>query len=156
MSRIKVPDFLKKETSKKKTSISRTVENLASFLTNDYQKRYHLGVHWEIDMNYIIDDFEDLYGGMSRKEMIRCMLDNYGAGIIETEDAKYRCYDAYLLYEVCSGLNQKNKSLALSSKRRKAKEGIDFRYYNADNVLVVYKGSGGKIRKIKWKVFMKK
>ena len=53
------------------------------------------------------------------------------------------------LYDICSDFNQLNKKFKIAASRRKAKEGRDFRLYNSENVFVVYKGSGFKIRKLK-------
>ena len=148
--RVKVPEFLLKDNvKKKKLRLAKTVRNLASFLAKDYQK-YNLGVRFEIDINYLNEHVEDVYSEKSRYQMICHMLENFGTGILTTEDGtQYKCYDARALYDICSDFNQLNKKFKIAAARRKAKEGRDFKYYNSDNVFVVYKGSGFKIRKIK-------
>lgn len=150
--RVKVPEFLLKDNvKKKKLSLEKTVRNLASFLSNDYQK-YELGVRFEIDINYLNENVEDVYSEKSRYQMICHMLENFGVGILTTEDGTtYKCYNARALYDICSDFNQLNKKFKIAAARRKAKEGRDFRLYNSENVLVVYKGSGYKIRKLKSK-----
>ena len=150
--KVKVPDFLLKDNAKgNKVSLEKTVRNLASFLSNDYQK-YDLGVRFEIDINYLNENVDDTYSEKTRYQMICHMLENFGVGILTTEDGtQYKCYDARALYDICSDFNQLNKKFKIAAARRKAKEGRDFRLYNSENVLVVYKGSGFKIRKIKAK-----
>lgn len=150
--KVKVPEFLLKDNpKKKKVNLEKTVRNLASFLSNDYQK-YDLGVRFDIDINYLNENVEDAYSEKTRYQMICHMLENFGVGILTTEDGtQYKCYDARALYDICSDFNQLNKKFKIAAARRKAKEGRDFRLYNSENVLVVYKGSGFKIRKIKTK-----
>ena len=146
---IKVPDFLKKENAKGKTSLERKVANLASFLHNDYPKLYDLGVQFEISMQYLEEDFKEVYSNKSRYEMIKHLLSKYGYGLLTTSEGTFKCTDPVILYDVCCGLNQKNKRFKISSARRKLKEGKDFRFYDAENVYVIYKASGGKSRKLK-------
>ena len=44
--RVKVPEFLLKDNVKKnKLSLERTVRNLASFLSNDYEKKYNVNIN---------------------------------------------------------------------------------------------------------------
>ena len=150
--KVKVPEFLLKDNKKKnKLSLEKTVRNLASFLANDYQK-YNLGVRFEIDINYLNENVDDVYSEKTRYQMICHMLENFGTGILTTEDGTtYKCYDARALYDICSDFNQLNKKFKIAAARRKVKEGRDFRLYNSENVFVVYKGSGFKIRKIKTK-----
>lgn len=150
MCSVKVPEFLKKENAKGKTPLERKVTNLVSFLKNDYPKLYDLGVCFDVDINYLEEIVNETYDNMTRYEMICHMLEKYGTGILTMPDGtKYKCYDARQLYDICSDFNQRNKRFKLAAARRKAKEGKDFRLYNAENVWVVYKGSGYKIRKLK-------
>ena len=154
MSKIKVPEFLLNEKETKKMSIEKRVSNIVSFLQNEYNKRYPLGVEFVVEMSYLDDDMSDYENIKDAKEIKRTLLERHGVGILTCSEGKFKCYNAKLLYDICCELNQRNRKFAISASKRRKKnrraiEGKDFKYYDCENVYVMYRGSdNARIRKI--------
>lgn len=146
MSRVNIPDFLRREKTTKKTSAKRNWMNLASFLSNDYGHKYDIGVTWFIPNTHLEVD-ESEYENLSRREMIDLMLSLQGAyAIVTWRELSFKLIDAKRAYAICSEVLQINRVRKNSRKRTNKK---DVALLTPLDVFERYKEVGGRYRKVK-------
>lgn len=168
--KVNIPEFLKKDKSEKeikelelklnsgslygtmcsklnkKVTPKRNWLNLASFLNNDYSKRYpELGVEFYVPNTHLLYD-ESEYEDLNRKEMIELMLSINGCyAVITWRENKYKLIDAKHAYDVCSEVLNINKGRKNSIRRSNKK---DIKLLTALDVFERYKICG-RFRKLK-------
>ena len=125
---IEVPEFLKKDNSTKKEKTKKMTPkrqwlNNASFLNNDYSKRYpELGVEFYVPNTHLLYD-ESEYKDLSRNEMIELLLSIHGSyAVITWRENKYKLLDAKRAYNVCSEVLNINKGRKNSIRKSDKKD----------------------------------
>lgn len=147
---IVVPEFLKNDNSAKKEkpkklSAKRQWLNNASFLNNDYSKRYpELGVEFYVPNTHLLYD-ESEYKDLKRKEMIELLLSIHGSyAVVTWRENKYKLLDAKRAYNICSEVLNINKGRK-NSIRKSAK--TDVKLLTPLDVFERYK-KHGRFRKL--------